>query len=63
MISKRTLLQCAVAGALAAPFFSASVAQEEKILRVTPYSDLKILDPIWTTSFVTRNHGYAIYDT
>ncbi|RYH30938.1 MAG: ABC transporter substrate-binding protein, partial [Alcaligenaceae bacterium] len=34
-----------------------------KTLRVVPQSDLKILDPIWTTAFVTRNHGYAIYDT
>ena len=26
-------------------------------------SDLKILDPIWTTAYVVRNHGYMIYDT
>lgn len=23
---------------------------------------LKILDPIWTTAYVVRNHGYMIYD-
>ena len=34
-----------------------------KTLRVVPQADLKILDPIWTTAFVTRNHGYMIYDT
>lgn len=38
-------------------------AQEAKVLRMAPQSDLKILDPIWTTAFVTRNHGYAVYDT
>jgi len=27
------------------------------------HSDLKILDPIWTTAYITRNHGYLIYDT
>src|SRR5258707_299466 len=27
------------------------------------HSDLKVLDPIWTTAFITRNHGYLIYDT
>ena len=27
------------------------------------HSDLKILDPIWTTAYITRNHGYMIYDT
>ena len=26
-------------------------------------SDLKILDPIWNTAFVIRDHGYMIYDT
>ena len=25
--------------------------------------NLTILDPIWTTAYVTRNHGYFIYDT
>ena len=27
------------------------------------HSDLKIVDPIWTTAYITRNHGYMIYDT
>ena len=26
-------------------------------------ADLKILDPIWTTAYITRNHGYLVYDT
>jgi peptide/nickel transport system substrate-binding protein len=33
------------------------------VLRVVPQANLTILDPIWTTAFVTRNHGYLIYDT
>ena len=24
---------------------------------------LAILDPIWTTAYMSRNHGYMIYDT
>ncbi len=32
-------------------------------LRVVMHSDLKIVDPIWTTAYITRNHGYMIYDT
>lgn len=35
----------------------------EKVLRIVPQSDLKILDPVWTTALVTRAHGYMIYDT
>ena len=27
------------------------------------HSDLKILDPIWTTAYIVRNHGYMVYDT
>jgi len=34
-----------------------------KTLRVAPHSDLKILDPIWTTALISVNHGYMIYDT
>jgi peptide/nickel transport system substrate-binding protein len=32
-------------------------------LHAVMHSDLKILDPIWTTAYITRNHGYLIYDT
>src|SRR5919198_96441 len=38
-------------------------AQAETTLRVVMHSDLKILDPIWTTAYIVRNHGYMIYDT
>jgi len=38
-------------------------AVAQKTLRAVMNSDLKILDPIWTTAYVVRNHGYMIYDT
>ncbi|MFZ2652706.1 MAG: ABC transporter substrate-binding protein [Burkholderiaceae bacterium] len=41
---------------------SAAIAQE-KVLRIVPHSNLAILDPIWTTAYMSRNHGYMIYDT
>jgi peptide/nickel transport system substrate-binding protein len=40
-----------------------ATTQAETTLRVVPHSDLKILDPIWTPAYITRNHGYMIYDT
>jgi peptide/nickel transport system substrate-binding protein len=46
--------------ALLAPFVAQAQA---KTLRVVPQSNITILDPIWTTAYVTRNHGYMIYDT
>jgi peptide/nickel transport system substrate-binding protein len=38
-------------------------AGAETTLRVVMHSDLKIVDPIWTTAYIVRNHGYMIYDT
>lgn len=31
-------------------------------LKFVPHADLKVIDPIWTTAYITRNHGYMIYD-
>jgi len=39
-----------------------ALAQSPKTLRVVMHSDLKIIDPIWTTAYIVRNHGYLIYD-
>jgi peptide/nickel transport system substrate-binding protein len=38
-------------------------AGAETMLRVVMHSDLKIVDPIWTTAYIVRNHGYMVYDT
>jgi peptide/nickel transport system substrate-binding protein len=38
-------------------------AANAKTLRVAPHSDLKVVDPIWTTALISVNHGYMIYDT
>jgi len=53
----------AVLAAAATIPFLASSASAQKTLRFVPHSDLKILDPIWTTAYVVRNHGYMVYDT
>ena len=60
-MKRRSLFAVAtLAAALLTPF----VAQAQgKTLRVVPHSNVTILDPIWSTAFVTRNHGYMIYDT
>jgi len=41
----------------------ASPTAAQTTLRVVMHSDLKIVDPIWTTAYISRNHGYMIYDT
>ena len=55
-------LTLAASTVIAATLFGVS-AHAEKMLRVVMHSDLKILDPIWTTAYIVRNHGYMIYDT
>src|SRR5213082_457620 len=50
----------AAAALLALPCGAASA---ETTLKVVMHSDLKIVDPIWTTAYITRNHGYMVYDT
>ena len=40
-----------------------AAAQQQKTLRFIAQADLKILDPITTTAYITRNHGYMVYDT
>jgi peptide/nickel transport system substrate-binding protein len=60
-LHRRTLAALALAAGavLAAP----AVWAQGTVLRVVPHSNLAILDPIWTTAYMSRNHGYMIYDT
>jgi peptide/nickel transport system substrate-binding protein len=51
----------ASAAALALP--AIAQAQNKRTLRFITQSDLVIVDPIWTTAYVTRNHGFMVFDT
>ncbi len=60
-ISRRRAIQGAAAAVtLGAP--SVHAQMDRQTLRFVPHADLKILDPIWTTAYITRNHGYLVYD-
>jgi peptide/nickel transport system substrate-binding protein len=52
-----------IAVAAAALASLGSTAHAQKTIRAVMHSDVKILDPIWTTAYIVRNHGYMIYDT
>jgi peptide/nickel transport system substrate-binding protein len=41
----------------------ARAAADSKTLRLIARTDLRVMDPIWTTAYVSRNHGYMIFDT
>ena len=60
-MQRRTLF--GVTSALAMPALPlVTRAQSSSLLRFVPASDLSILDPIVTSTYITRNHGYMIFD-
>ncbi len=58
--TRRALGTLVAAAALAT---AAPALAQGKVLRFVQNGNLTILDPIQTTAYVTRNHGYFIYDT
>ena len=64
-ISRRQVVQGAAAAAAVTTLRAPAVhAQNDRqTLRFVAQADLKILDPVWTTAYITRNHGYLVYDT
>src|SRR5881296_2248757 len=64
-VSRRRFLAGAAATAAAATLGAPRVHAQKKggPIRFIPHADLKVLDPIATTAYITRNHAYFIYDT
>jgi peptide/nickel transport system substrate-binding protein len=58
---KRRAFLAASAAALAAPHLARAAGSTT--LKFIPESDVAVLDPIWTTATVTRNHAYLVFDT
>jgi len=56
---RRAVLALLAAAATAA----GQPAAAETVLRAVMHSDLKIIDPIWTTALISSHHGYLVYDT
>ncbi len=57
------LLRTTLFGATLAGFALLSGAVDAQTLRAVKHSDLRVLDPILTTAYMSRNHGYMIFDT
>jgi peptide/nickel transport system substrate-binding protein len=65
-ITRRDLGKTAAAAALATGLLvgaAKAAAADNKTLRFIAQSDLRVLDPIWTTAYISRNHGYMVFDT
>src|SRR6185437_15093819 len=57
---KTLLAAAAVSLALGA---SPQPLHAETVLKAVVNSDLKILDPTWSTAYIVIRHGYLVYDT
>jgi peptide/nickel transport system substrate-binding protein len=62
-VSRRVFIAGGTAAAAVATAPYVHAQKKGGTLRVVPHADLKVLDPIWTTGYITRNHGYMIFDT
>jgi peptide/nickel transport system substrate-binding protein len=58
-VSKIALPAIALSVALAMPAKAAGV----KTITAVMHSDLRVIDPGFTTAYITRDHGYMVYDT
>jgi peptide/nickel transport system substrate-binding protein len=57
---RRTLLASSAA-ALVAPSIGRGAASN--VLKFVPQADIAVLDPVWTTTYQTRDHGFLVFDT
>ena len=58
-MQRRTFL--ATSAALATPMLARAAGGN--VLRVVPQTDLAVLDPVWTTTYQSRDHGFMVFDT
>lgn len=57
------LVRKSALGLAAASLLALSTPVQAETLRVVMHSALRVLDPIMTTAYMSRNHGYMIFDT
>jgi peptide/nickel transport system substrate-binding protein len=66
-ISRRKLPLAALSVALSGLALSAGLTSQAfaagKTITAVMHSDLRIIDPGFTTAYITRDHGYMVYDT
>ncbi len=42
---------------------SGTASAQQKVIKFIPHANLSSIDPITTTGYIVRNHGYLVYDT
>ena len=59
----RRLLAALTLGTLGLASAALPAHAQPKTLKVVAHADVKILDPTFTTAYISRNFGYMVYDT
>jgi len=62
-MKRRTLAALAALGAMALAGAVLPAFAQTKTLKIVAGADVKILDPTFTTAYISRNFGYMVYDT
>ncbi len=62
-MKRRSLLAAASSLALPSVVRAQGTPGRSQALKFIPQADLTVLDPHWTTAYVTRNHGCMVFDT
>ena len=65
---KRPTIAAALSGlalsvALASLPLTSEALAAGKTITAVMHSDLRVIDPLFTTAYITRDHGYMVYDT
>src|ERR1700736_620597 len=60
---KRPMIASAIALAALAQALPSRAIAAGKTITAVMHSDLRVIDPGFTTAYITRDHGYMVYDT
>jgi peptide/nickel transport system substrate-binding protein len=60
---KRTAIATALSAVALSVALTAQAFAAGKTITAVMHSDLRVIDPIITTAYITRDHGYMVYDT
>lgn len=58
----RSVLCAAALATLGTSLFAPAAPAADRTLRAVVNADLKIIDPTWSTAYITIRHGYLVYD-
>lgn len=61
--SRYLTIAAALSVALTCQAVTSNALAAGRTITAVMHSDLRIIDPIFTTAYITRDHGYMVYDT